>query len=118
MAGFGERVAVLRREEGTDVLGDPVGGWAVEYVDGVLVMPVREGDPSDPDRVNGSKSRYSLAFPKSYEGDVAGCKVALVDRGMDAEDAKRAFDVEGEPGRTVPCPTRWNMLAYVGREDG
>lgn len=115
----GERVDVYHREEvGVDALGEPSYVWTTEHVDNVLVRPVNTSataDLPDPERPDGIRVSYVLAFPKTYVGSLARCKVALVDRGMDFGDA---LDVSGDPDYLRPCPTAWNMLVSVGRVDG
>lgn len=114
----GERVAVLRRRRaGEDSMGEPVFEWAAEIVDNVLVRPLGGSDLADARRPDGVRAEYRLAFPKTYEGELPGCRVALIDRGMGV-DPGAALRVSGFPDRTRPCPTLWNMTADVGRTDG
>lgn len=120
----GERVSVLTRSQaGTDGMGEPVYEWSHELVEGVLVRPLSGSDLTGALRPDGVRVSYSLAFPKSWTagrppGFLARRRVALVDRGMDAEDAEAALRVSGSPDRTVPCPTAWDTVCEVGRVDG
>lgn len=119
---MGERVAVLRRRKsGEDSMGDPVWSWESEEVGGCLVRPLPGSDESEAVRPDGVLAQYSVAFPKSYTSSMAPlehARVALVDRGMDADDAGAALSVSGSPDVTRPCPTAWDVLATVGRLHG
>lgn len=121
---LGETVAVLTRTKtGTDEMGEPVYEWTAETVDNVLVRPLSGSDLVDSLRPDGIQVSYSLAFPKAWTagklpGFLAHRRVALVARGMDAKDADSALMVSGSPDRTVPCPTAWDTVAEVGRNDG
>ncbi len=116
---LGETVAVLsRRKIGEDELGEPVYEWESQRVDGVLVRPVSRDDPDEPERPDGIRVQYSLAFPKSYQGpSLEHARIALVDRGME-EDPEDALLVSGKPDVLRLCPTKWNMIAKVGRVYG
>lgn len=116
----GETVTVSKRVViGKDKLGEPIYDWDHIEVGNVLVRPIHEyssSDLADPERPDGIRIRYCLAFPKTYDGpSLAHCKIALTDRGMSFEDA---LDVSGSPDIVNPCPTAWNMLVNVGRIDG
>lgn len=121
---LGETVAVLTRTKtGTDEMGEPTYEWASETVDNVLVRPLSGADLVDPLRPDGIRVSYSLAFPKAWTkgkkpGFLAHRRVALIARGMDANDADSALMVSGSPDRTAPCPTAWDTVAEVGRTDG
>ena len=119
---LGEAVAVLRRTQtGTDAMGEPTLGWASETVGGCLVRPLDGSDAIADGAPDGRRCEYRIAFPKSWTATaapLAGCRVALVARGMDAADADAALRVAGSPDRTVPCPTRWDMAVDVWRADG
>lgn len=122
---MGERVAVLRRrEEGRDAMGEPVWGWDSEEVAGCLVRPLAGSDPDASGglpRPDGVTAEYAVAFPKGYTATMAPlrhARVALVERGMDAGDADSALMVSGSPDVTRPCPTRWDVIAEVGRMHG
>lgn len=121
---LGETVAVLtRRRTGEDEMGEPVYEWDSEQVENVLVRPLSGSDLADPLRPDGIRVSYSLAFPKAWTagkapGFLAHRRIALVERGMDGNDADAALCVSGSPDRTVPCPTAWDTIAEVGRTDG
>lgn len=116
---IGERVAVLtRREAGEDAMGEPVWEWSHEEVPNCLVRPLTPSEAADAKGPDGTEPRYAVAFPKAYAGELAHRRVALVDRGMDPEDAEGAYRVVGSPDRTRPCPTAWDVVATVGRADG
>lgn len=119
---LGEDVAVLRRTQtGTDAMGEPTYEWVPEVVGCCLVRPLDGSDAIAADAPDGRRCEYRIAFPKAWTATaapLAGCRVALVSRGMDAADAARALRVSGSPDRTVPCPTRWDTVADVWRADG
>lgn len=120
---IGETVVVLSPVEGDpDEMGDPTITWEQTTVDGCLVRqnnPVRISDSSEIPRPEGFEVKYSLAFPKDYSGPaLRGCRVALVDRGMAADDADAAYLVYGNPEIVKEAPTNWNMLAHIGRAVG
>lgn len=116
MTALGERVVVLsRRRTGEDAMGEPTYEWVPTEVDGCLVRPLSGSDMADALSPDGVLARYDVAFPKTYDGPaLEGCRVALVGRGMDPADAASALRVSGSPDVTVPCPTRWNLVATVG----
>ena len=120
MTALGERVVVLsRRRAGEDGSGEPVWEWVPHPVDGCLVRPLAGADADDPLSPDGVDAAYSVAFPKSYGGPaLAGCRVALVERGMSATDVDAALPVVGSPDVTRPCPTPWDTLATLGARRG
>ena len=117
---LGERVAVLRRErDGEDEMGEPVYRWQSATVPGCLVRPLDGGEGLL--RPDGVLVSYRIAFPKAWTRTaepLRGCRVALVERGMDPDDEFSALRVSGAPDRTIPCPTLWDVTAEVGRADG
>ena len=117
---IGEAVAVLHRAmAGEDAMGEPVWEWSHTLVDGALVRPLFGEEVAGALRPDGVRALYSIALPKSYDGPpLAGARIALVGRGMEADDAAGALRVSGAPDRTVPCPTRWDIVFEAGRVDG
>lgn len=121
---LGETVTVLTRTlTGTDAMGEPTYSWGGEEVANVLVRPLSGSDLADADRPDGVRAQYSLAFPRSWAdgkppGYLAHARVALTDRGMDANDADRALRVSGSPDRTPESPLLWDLSCDVGRVDG
>ena len=116
-----------RSQTGTDPMGEPVYSWSYVDVAGVLVA---EGASSDDGgggevadlRPDGIRVRYTLAFPKGYDGpSLRGARVTLLDPmyGMDvsADGWRSALAVSGDP-RPQVRPTRWDLRAYVGVTDG
>ncbi len=115
----GERVAVLTRiAKGTDVMGEPVYQWESQVVGNVLVRPLAASDEATAERPEGVAAGYRLAFPKGAGVELRHARVALIDRGMDADDPDAALGVIGDPDVVRPCPTAWNLLADIGRRDG
>ncbi len=121
---LGEDIAVLRRvESGEDGMGEAVYEWASETVAGCLVKPSGGSDAAQDGRPEAVGAAFSVALPKGYtEGKPLGyfdhAHVALVSRGMDAEDPDAAFRVLGSPMRTASCPTAWDTVLTCGRTDG
>lgn len=119
---MGERVAILRRTRtGEDSMGEPLYEWSSEEVDGCLVRPLSGSDAAEAKRPDGVTVRYDVALPKSYTATMAPlahARLALVERGMDPEDADAALHVSGAPDVTRPCPTAWDVVVSVGRTDG
>mgnify|MGYP000595470913 FL=1 len=117
---IGEAVAVLSPATGGEgVKGEPAWEWAQTLVGGALVRPLFGEEVAGALRPDGVRVLYSIALPKSYDGPpLAGARIALVDRGMEAGDAAGALRVSGAPDRTVPCPTRWDIVFEAGRVDG
>ena len=112
-AVLGERVAVLRPVEGEpDAMGVPARSWRAEEVAGCLVRPLDGSESGDAQRPDGRTAAYRVAFPKTWTAGAAplsGCRLALVERGMDPADAAQALRVQGSPDVTRPCPTRWDL---------
>lgn len=110
---LGERIAVLRRSKaGVDEMGDPVYEWTSETVEGALVRPVQPSEVDDSKRPDGWTASWSIALPKEYTAScapLAHSRVALVGRGM-PEDPDVALRTVGSPSRTIPCPTRWDVI--------
>lgn len=136
MLSMGETIAVLTRSEvGTDSMGEPVYAWSSELVDGALVRSLDGSSnisygsdmfstgvklPAKPD---GTTIQYRISFPRSWadkhaRGYLANARVALVERGMDADDWRDALRVVGAPDRTPESPLIWDMDVEVGRVDG
>lgn len=136
MLGMGETIAVLTRSEvGTDSMGEPVYAWSSELVDGALVRSLDGASsvtygsglftsgvqlPAKPD---GTTVQYRISFPREWtqkhvRGYLANARVALVERGMDADDWRNALRVVGAPDRTPESPLIWDMDVEVGRVDG
>lgn len=115
---IGETVEIYERSQsGVDSHGNQTCSWTLAAtVNGCLVHTATTADIQDAQRPDGATIEYRIAFPKSYSGPtLRGCRVALVGRGMSADDA---LDVIGEPDVESMAPTAWNMLADVGRADG
>lgn len=119
----------VREAVGTDPMGEPVYEWKHHDVSGVLVRvgigsEMERGDSASDLRPDGVRVRFTLAFPKEYDGPpLRHARVTLLDPsyGMDADETegwRTALVVSGDPAPQLPCPTRWNMTCEVGRTDG
>lgn len=105
----GEAVVVeTHRTVGSDAYGSPIAEPSLEEVADVLVSPGALADLGE-DRPEGVRIRYTLYFPKGYEGDLEGARVNV--RG-------RWLYVIGRPDRYLQAPTRWDMQVDVGDSDG
>lgn len=118
--GFTEAVAVLRPVSTgeTTAHGEPVVEWVPETVEGCTVRPMEGTQSGSSDARAGQTSRLEIAFPKAYTADLRECRVALVDRGMDADDADSAFRVSAGREPTKGAPTVWDRIVEVWRADG
>lgn len=126
---MGETIAILRRSKtGVDGMGEPAYEWTSETVENCLVKPASGSDSTTSDQADNGRPNmlavsFTVALPKSYTADKAldyfeHSRVALVSRGMAANDSDAAFYVHGCPMRTNPCPTAWDTVLSCGRTDG
>ena len=118
-----------RAKVGTDPMGEPDYAWSFVDVPGVLVRPGAAADVDDSGAVGGLRPDgvrvgFTLAFPKGYSGPaLRHARVTLLHPayGMDLSQSdgwRTALAVSGDPQPTIPCPTRWDTIAEVGRTDG
>lgn len=120
----GEEVAVLVPVRGdADAYGNATTTWTAQTVPGCVVRPLNGSDARDAQRPDGVTVSCTVALPKAHTAAAGlstwrGCRVALVERGMDANDPEAALRVSGAPFRTVPCPTSWDVVLECGRADG
>lgn len=112
----GIKVVVLRPEErGVDTHGNPVYKTTEEVVDNVLVNKPTTEDLLDSGSIaNGYVLTFSLAFPKTWNKPLRGCRLLIP-----YVDPSREFYVIGDP-RPIPhsCPTQWNYKVLVGVANG
>lgn len=107
----GETVTVQRPVEiGRNSRNDPSYEWREEDVDDVLVSPGQLGDVDDPARPAGVRVLWSLIWPKTFTGSLAGCRVIV--RGGEP------LNIIGDPQPFAHAPTRWNRPSEAGRTDG
>lgn len=132
MSRMTERVAVLKRTQtGTDSMGEPTYEWKSEVVDKVLVnvsgVRVTGNGFSDETSINrrfdGSKTFVTLAFPMAWaktkpDGYLRNARIALIDRGMDANDPEQAFYVSGIPMRSSVSPNTWGLSVEAWKASG
>lgn len=120
---MGETVTLLLPSVGeVDPFGNTSTTWAAVEVAGALVRPLSGDELSSSERPDGVRVECSVALPKGSTDGFSvdafkGARVALTDRGMDAEPAT-ALRVSGSPFRTRPCPTKWDVVLECGRADG
>ena len=105
-----EEVEVIRESASLDDIGEPIAAVETREMVRCIVCP---GSTSDlgAERPNGVRIAYTLHFPKSYGGDLRGCRVIV--RG-------EPFRVVGDPQRTTDAatPGNYNMAVEVTRADG
>ncbi len=107
----GETVTVIRCEVARDELGEPTGERVTrEDVQNVVVAPGPTAE-LDASRPNGVTVAFTLCFPKTYRGELRGCRVEV--RGAE-------YAAVGDPQRYAPenTPGEWNLTAEVTRTDG
>ena len=82
-------------------------------VDNVLIEPGQGQDIADLIRPEGVEIRYTLRFPKAFDGNLRGASVLL-------PGERLPLKVVGEPRRWPErdCPTRWNLTVGVSASDG
>lgn len=108
----GETISVLRpRITGIDDYHQPVRAWDEEHVADVLVNPAAPHDDADSMTPDATGADMTLYLPRTYSGDLTGCKAIV--RG-------REYRILGTP---TPLdggirPTRWHMEAHIARDDG
>lgn len=105
---IGETVVVLdRKQVGVDGFNNPI--WEDEPVNvaNVLVAPVDGEDNIATTRPEGTRVRYTLYFPKTFEDELEGLKIIV--RG-------EQLRVIGKPDHYDPvnCPTKWWQVVKVG----
>lgn len=108
---IGESVIVQRPQEvGRNSRHEPKIQWQDETVDDVLVTPGPRDDIDDSARPAGVRVMWSLMWPKTFTGSLAGCRVIV--RGSEP------LKIIGDPQPFASAPTRWNRPSEAGRIDG
>lgn len=113
MALTGESVVVsARTKTGEDRYGEPIFSWSSTTVDDVLVAPGPRTDLTDAARPDAYRVAWTLHFPKSFTGSLAGAKVAV--RGGPA------LEVVGDPQPYTDAntPGRWNRPVELWGVEG
>ncbi len=107
----GETVEVLRPTITFDSQKREQKTWDSETVENVLVSPATSQDLATQIRLNETKSVYTLAFPKTYDKPLRGCRCIV--RG-------ETFDVIGDPQYSTleNTPTKWWYSVEVKNVDG
>ena len=108
---IGEQVTVWTPTTTYDASMDAVTTWNETLVSDVLVDPTTGSDVEDNVRLDGTRARMKLHFPKTFSDSLRGCKVTV--RGRD-------YRVIGDPQPYTDAntPTRWHMPADVEGVDG
>lgn len=96
---------------GTDPFGAPIEAEETQTVDNVLVQPGACADVVESNRPSGVSVKYTLHFPKTFEGDLEGAEVEV--RG-------NWYKVIGRPDHYTleNTPTDWWMPVEVGTVNG
>lgn len=108
----GETVCVHARvQTGTDDLNDAVWEDVELEVDNVLVAPGASQDVVSSMRPDGVQVRYTLYFPKTFDGRLEHCSIDVRGERLDVVGSPRRFD-------KVNCPTEWWMVVEVACTNG
>lgn len=103
---IGEQVTVWTPATTYDASMDAVVTWTSTVVQDVLIDPSTGSDVEDNIRLDGTRARLRLHFPKTFNDSLRGCKVTV--RGTD-------YNVIGDPKPYTDenTPTRWHLPADV-----
>jgi hypothetical protein len=105
----------LRTPSGTELdrFGNEQHMFIESTVDDVLIVP-GPTELLEASRPEGVQVAYTLHFPKTFSGSLAGCEVEL------PTPWTGVYRVIGEPGRYMDAntPTRWNMPVEVEKAYG
>lgn len=85
--------------------------WAEEQVADVVVAPGSTSDVADSDRPDGTRTGFSLAFPRTFSASLRGCHVVV--RGIEC-----AVVGDPQPNDPANCPTGWLTTCDVEACDG
>lgn len=108
----GETITIMYREAtGVDDLNNPIYEPVEQEVDNVLVAPGASVDVPESTRPDGVTIEYTLYFPKTFSGSLEHSQVNIRGEWLYIVGSPRPFDL-------VNCPTKWNMVAEVTRQDG
>lgn len=108
----GETVTVLTPSYDYDEeAGEEVPTWSERTVVNVLVAPGSTSDVDEEARPHGTRSVFTLGFPRAFSAPLRGCRVVV--RGT-------AYAVIGDPqpNEAANCPTAWWYTAEVEAVDG
>lgn len=114
----GETVVLERPTEiSRNAHGQPRYEWVPETVENVLVAPGPRNDIAldieHSARPEGVIVLYSLYWPKTFTGNLAGTRVRLKD-----EDEPLMIIGDPKPYPDANTPTEWNRPSEVRRADG
>lgn len=100
-------VVTTKQSDGTkDAFGALVEVETSAPIDNVLVSPTKPEDILANNRLNGSLSKYTLYFPKTFRGELRGAEIEI--RG-------KRHRVIGDPAHYSEenTPGQWSMPVYV-----
>lgn len=104
----GETVVVETRSAvGTDNYKSPIYETSESEVSNVLVAPADTDDVFGNTRPDGAQIKYTLYFPKTFDGDLEGCRIKVRDEWLSVIGHPDHFDKK-------VCPTKWWMVVRVG----
>lgn len=107
----GEAVTVRTPSVSYDEHMEEVVTWEEEDVENVLVTPGATSDVADGTRPGGTRTAFTLGFPKTFTAPLRGCRVAV--RGIEC-----AVVGDPQPLAAGNVPGAWNYTAEVERVDG
>lgn len=107
----GETVTVLTPTVSFDAHMNERVEWADEAVDGVIVAPGSTTGMSDGMRPHGTRSVFTLAFPKTFAAPLRGCRVSVRGR-------EYAVVRDPQPNTAENCPGPWWYTAEAEAVDG
>ena len=107
----GETVTVRTPSVSYDEHMEEVASWSEESVPNVVVTPGSTSNVVESARPDGSRTAYTLGFPKAFSASLRGCRVVV--RGTE-------YAVIGDPQplTTANVPGAWSMTAEVEAVDG
>lgn len=108
----GETVTVKTFDEnGTDPFGAPIKKEKLETVENVIIQPGACSDVVESNRPSGSSVKYTLHFPKTFDGDLEGAEIEVRGNWYEVVGRPDHYTLENTPGE-------WWMPVEVGRING
>lgn len=108
----GETVIVETKSlAGRDSFNAPLYSTEQAEVENVLCAPTVSDDVIDSNRPDGAEVKYTLYFPKTFDGSLEGCRVNVRGQWLSVIGSPDHFDLK-------TCPTDWWMVVKVGAIHG
>ena len=96
---------------GKDPFGSDVFADVESVVDNVLYSPGASSDVTESNRPSGAKVAYTLHFPKTFSGSLAGAKLLIEGEWYDVIGDPKPYMIENTPGD-------WWMTVEAGVVNG